>query len=123
MGIEYARKYRKTKPKKGTKARAAWERRERQRREREVMYGHKNSADEVAQENLHLIDKPRKPMPTAFKARRPDTCAKCASPIEVGQTVHYRPSDGQLVHHQHRLTAKVEAPCPRCWLIHPGDCE
>jgi hypothetical protein len=49
-------------------------------------------------------------------------CPVCFEKIEVGSRVRYR-EDGLIVHVRHRKADPVETPCPRCWLVHPGECD
>lgn len=69
-----------------------------------------------------------------FAAKYPGTCVRCGERFAVGDPIYYNDND-ELVAHLGKceekqpdpdLTMTVEevraARCPRCFLIHKGDC-
>lgn len=77
----------------------------------------------LREENLEQIDKPRKPVNKAFKAKYDgDECPVCLISISKGEKVRYN-SDGSLIHVNHKRKEETYEICDSCFLTKPCECD
>ena len=69
-------------------------------------------------------------MSRSFAAAWPGTCAECDGPIEPGQSVFFTGMARRGGDLRHMVCPEGgselkagESACPRCWLVHGGECD
>jgi hypothetical protein len=77
----------------------------------------------TSQENLRLIDKPRKKPNASFQAKYDSgVCSVCFLAVTKGQTVRFN-RDGELIHTNHKIKPQIYTICDRCYMAKPCICE